>query len=275
MTPEEQADVLKMAIQNRAEVAGQLLLFRYLDFAVEPGQVYRYRIRFRIYNPFFGSPPEWLADASVGEGEIRFTEWSEPSPPIQVETDSEYFLVDVNPGAGITSLPKASLDVFQWHADAGTLVDEEMDLLAGEAISDEVKTEVLRPVEQTFAEEEIILDTRSMLVDAMAAPSVNPDLHPDLAFTPAQARSGLGITEQALIMDRFGRLKVIDSATQQRQHKNAQAMLRMQSSEYDSLREPEEVDEDELDRAARGMTKGAFGKAKGAKRTQNPNRKGR
>lgn len=270
-SPDEQSQILKAEIQKRVKASGQLLLFRYLDFAVEPGQVYRYRVRLKVFNPFFGRDPKYLADASVGDGEVRLTQWSEPSTPVQVQTDSEYYLVDVSAGSGVSTLPKASLDVYQWHPDFGTLVNHEMDLWAGEAISAEVTTDVLRPVEEKFEAEQIKIDTKSMLVDALAAPTIDPNLHSELDIKPAQARTGLGITEQALIMDRFGRLKVIDSQTQSRAHRDAQAMLRSQTAAYENLRPNEETDEDELDRGARRRRGSDDRNDRNRRRAQNPN----
>ena len=45
-----------------AIIAGQVLLFRYLDFDVEPGNAYRYRLRLTVRNPNYNAPIEDVVD---------------------------------------------------------------------------------------------------------------------------------------------------------------------------------------------------------------------
>ncbi len=59
-------------------------LFRYVDFDVEPGQQWRYRVRLEVVNPLFGVPAERLADPESSKGRTRRTPWSEPSDPASV-----------------------------------------------------------------------------------------------------------------------------------------------------------------------------------------------
>ena len=58
----------------------ELLLFRFFDFHVVPGNAYRYRVRLKLKNPNFGRDPAKLLDASLREGRFRHTPWSRPRP---------------------------------------------------------------------------------------------------------------------------------------------------------------------------------------------------
>jgi hypothetical protein len=66
---------------KREESTDKYLLLRYFDVDVEPGRLYRYRIRLTNLNPAFAEndvPPE------VSEGEQRQSPWSDPSPVVTV-----------------------------------------------------------------------------------------------------------------------------------------------------------------------------------------------
>ena len=57
------------------------LLFRYLDFDIEPGTYYRYRVRLKIANPLYDSQ---TTNPFLSAGETRATPWSRPSPSVFV-----------------------------------------------------------------------------------------------------------------------------------------------------------------------------------------------
>ncbi len=63
----------------------EMLLFRFLDFSVAPGNAYRYRLRLKLQNPNFKRDPAELLDVSTREGRFRFTPWSDPSTPAVVQ----------------------------------------------------------------------------------------------------------------------------------------------------------------------------------------------
>jgi hypothetical protein len=55
---------------------GNLLLFRYFDFDVQPGYAYRYRVKLKLMNPNYERPVNEVMDPAYAEGESR---WSPPS----------------------------------------------------------------------------------------------------------------------------------------------------------------------------------------------------
>src|SRR5690606_30372569 len=137
----------------RASVEGELLLFRYLDFSVDPGKTYRYRVRFVLNNPNFGKR---IADAGgfqhVVEGETRVTPWSNETAPVRVAEEVRYFLADVREQNGRV-LPTARMDVFQWDTEHGTTMNDVFEVKMGQRISDEVETTVIDPAQQLYEQQ--------------------------------------------------------------------------------------------------------------------------
>ena len=46
---------------------GRLLLFRYFDFSIEPGNAYRYRVKLKMRNPNYLRGYDEVVDQSVAE----------------------------------------------------------------------------------------------------------------------------------------------------------------------------------------------------------------
>ncbi len=209
---DEERKRLEELIRNREKnPAGNLLLFRYLDFDVRQGQTYRYRVRLTLLNPYYGLPPEDVVSPEVAEGQLRNTEWSNPTEPATIPEDADYFVAKVEaekPGV----IPNARVDLFQWSSDSGTIVNAALKTLVGQYISGSVKTHVLRPVPETFELENFAFATDDVLVDVSPRPTIDRSLHSDLNI-PQDAKEIPGLTEQALVMNRFGELVTIDPSS--------------------------------------------------------------
>ena len=154
-------------IKERATAGGELLLFRYLDFNVDPGKTYRYRVRLELKNPNYGRP---LAAAGglphVVEGETRPTPWSEPTAPVTIEQTVKYFLTRIEPPR--TRLyPEARMNVFQYDQDAGTTVQQEMEVAFGQHVGGKTKAKKADPTEGTFAETDHVFRSNDVLIDAV------------------------------------------------------------------------------------------------------------
>jgi hypothetical protein len=67
------------------------LLFRFLDFNVEPTKHYRYRVKLIIANPNYKLDQSHLETPELAQGETRETEWSKPSDPVFVPVLEHYF----------------------------------------------------------------------------------------------------------------------------------------------------------------------------------------
>lgn len=107
------------------------LLFRYLDFDVQSGYAYRYRVRLKFHNPNFEAPPELLggADPSIANGQERESPWSNTSNPQIVPQTTNYFLEDVGRDPyreeklrQNEAIPAAMVSIFDWDTKYGSVV---------------------------------------------------------------------------------------------------------------------------------------------------------
>ena len=188
------------------------LLFRYFDFTVTPGNAYRYRVRLVLRNPNYTRPVEELVDASVAEGDVRMTPWSEPTTPSVIPEEQKVFLAKIDKGRPESGVaPVVNMDIVQWFADAGTNIAVKLEKLQlGQFVGGRAKTEVLRP-EMSLKEEEIPVFTGSILADIATAPLTELDAaeHADLKVDAKKLKQ-LGTVDKALLVDRFGHLLALD-----------------------------------------------------------------
>ncbi|RMF91558.1 MAG: hypothetical protein D6741_15985 [Planctomycetota bacterium] len=118
-------------------------LFRFVDYKVEPGRKYRYRVKLYLVNPNANVDPRFLEDESLAEKKWLETEWSEPSPPIAVPYDADILAGAAKPGRIPYSGPKATVGVTVFDPEDGsTAFHEFADLDRGTVVNflaDEVK----------------------------------------------------------------------------------------------------------------------------------------
>ena len=197
-------------IKDQVDAAGNLVLFRYIDFDIEPGKSYQYRVRLVLRNPNYGVPVDQVNTPSVVEGQIRETPESDPSNVATVAEDYAYFLSMVRPPRGSAS-EIAEMLVYEWFDESGTLIKGKLAMELGDYIGGKQKTYVLRPDQMTFEEEDdVLFKSNDLLIDAMFVGRLDRNLHSDLKAPADLSRHESGITPEALVLDREGRLKEID-----------------------------------------------------------------
>lgn len=217
-----------------------LLLFRFFDFSVVPGNAYTYRVRLKLLNPNYDRDIGELEDPAYREGRFRFTPWSEPSNPTFVQDETEMFLAKVDDRRGV------DLDVYQWMPETGTYVKgpfkklQRGDRVAAIGIEDsrgnkvgQLETDVLRPVEMTFMTEEIDYVTSNTLVDFEHHTPMNPEDHPDLELGGRRLKLAL---DEALTVNQFGELVLLDSATQEARYQAIEARQKQQEELWSHLK---------------------------------------
>jgi hypothetical protein len=203
---DERGRALREYIKDRVQADGELLLFRYIDFAVEPGKTYRYRVRLVLNNPNYGRlPSEANGEAQVVEGETRTTEWCDPTKPVTIERDVYYFVKDVDAKKG-----KTRVSVYQWDTKLGTTVSADLDLYPGQHVAGVAKTRVIDPAKNTNEEKEYTFKSSDVFVDARPDIALDRTLHKDLKIPPGSTNEAL-LPEELLVVDsNTGELSVID-----------------------------------------------------------------
>ncbi len=235
-------------LQVKISAAGNLLLFRYFDFSVEPGNAYRYRVQFELMNPNYNRPVEQLENPESRDGATRLTPWSEPTEPVYIEEDADYFVAAVDEGRGRNS-PTANIDIYQWYADAGTFINKELKVGFGQFVGGKAKTDVLRPAPETWDDEVVDFSTGDVLVDASPDVRVDTDMHADLKL-PGSARGKVGVVDEAIVVNEFGELVNLNPRSRGAAHEAIRRIYEMERRPYEFIKNRVEAEQDALEAAA-------------------------
>ena len=186
-----------------------LLLFRYFDFEVEPGECYRYRIQLVIRNP--SHEETFVSTPEVANGETRSSKWSEPSSPAAVPKDIEYALVKVQKKAGRRE--GAALNVVQVDTAVGTLISDTLPLTYGQYVGGTKKSTHLNIAVPSLDEEDVTFNSKEILVDSIGGPVLSSTAIQELGLSGKQAQKyGDGSPlDQAITLNRFGELIPLDA----------------------------------------------------------------
>lgn len=202
----ERNKALAEYIKKSVTAEGELLLFRYLDFNVDPGKTYRYRVRLVLNNPNFGHlTSEANGEASVVAGETRETDWSDVTKPVTIERDVAYFVKDVD-----LRRNKTLVSVYEWDTKLGTTVHGDIDLYPGQHITGKAKTNVIDPAKSVAEVKEYTFKSPDVFVDTHSDVALDRNLHKDLRL-PGGSNGEALLPEEALVVQAAtGELAVID-----------------------------------------------------------------
>lgn len=226
-----------MVAQVGANAAGYLMLFRYLDFDVNPGEAYRYRVQLEFANPNYGMPLDKIKEASVAEGETRLTEWSQPSAPVVVKSDSNLFLTEVDKRPRAKG--EAKIQAYQWDPSLGTYIDSKMVARFGQFLGGLASSVRLDLGVPSFEEKQILFASKDFLLDTALPPAIVPADNPDLNLPvdSKQSKDVLGIPSEAIVLDEYGQLKVLDSITQQPLEKEISKKVEAERKPWEYLKD--------------------------------------
>lgn len=268
---DERGKALRDYIQTRVRVDGELLLFRYIDFAVEPGKTYRYRVRLVLNNPNYGRlPSEANGQPVVVEGETRTTEWSNPTKPVTIERDVYYFVKDVDAKRG-----KTRVSVFQWDTKLGTTVNADLDLYPGQHVAGSVKARVIDPAKNTDEEKPYSFKSSDVFVDNHADMALDRTLHKDLKIPPGSTNEAQ-LPEELLVVDsNTGELAVIDPVRLGAEQKRLEDHVKRQYTAFEVTKAaPMEMESGyDMYAGVYGDSEGTTGgkkPAKGKQKSRNP-----
>lgn len=223
-------------MMGTAETEADLLLFRYFDFDVEPGECYRYRVRLITKNPSFGET--FVNGQNVAEGEMRESPWSVPSTATAVDKDVEYALLKASEKGGRRD--GADLEVVQFDPTTGTLISDKFKVLFGAYVGAEKrKTPHLNLAVPSFDDEEISFRSQDVLLDSAAAPNLSESVKKDLNLSPKKLRelSKQGELDLAVTVNRFGEIVDLD-ADSNSDIKPALTRVKEEREPYKDLKEP-------------------------------------
>lgn len=175
-----------------APTAPKQLLFRFLDFDVEPGKIYRYQVKLIVQNPNFNLDQAHLEKPELALRETRDTPWSEPSPPLQVPFVDRYYADDVK-GAGGDLEPLQTVTVKWWfpHLASEGFIKFEGLMRGAKLSAGDVKISYAAPGTRAAAVANQPFDSGAMLLDfSWERPDARlkgPSDSPRLVNRPAEA----------------------------------------------------------------------------------------
>jgi len=246
-------------IQSRISAEGELLLFRYLDFNVEPGKFYRYRVRLVLTNPNFGRHLQEAGGvAHVVEGDTRTTPWSGVTEPAYIEEDYRYFVTDVVE-SNRRVLPSAKFDVYEWNPKFGTFINSPLEVRMGQPISDEVKTKVIDPAKGTNEEQSYKFVSSDYFVDASPEIRLEDALHEKaddgkVVKFPVGSRGKMPIPPKTLVSRSTDQLVSMSPSLNRKDHDAMKSYLKLQEGFFEYLKAPKESETSPLDELGLGST---------------------
>jgi hypothetical protein len=270
---------------DRLVASVQYLLFRYLDFDVEPGMAYRYRVRLQLRNPNFDLSPEELgsAEPEIAKGDERGTPWSNISNPEVVPSTVNFYLkhVDREPYTeekvrNNTSKSVAQLSMFDWDTKLGTVINDVLNIWSiGAFVGDEKKRDTLKldlAAGVLDKDKDFKFSTMNVLLDVEADVEVDIAQHPDLKLAGADKRgvARVGLVPEALVATESGEIELLDPYSERDEE---QKWLRQKERERDGYVEGKpKTPSNRLDALAAKDADKADDKADKKKRRRNPRR---
>lgn len=190
----------------------QLLLFRYFDFTVEPGDCYRYRVQLSLRNPNYERSLSQVRNGSIPLGETRETPFCLASVPVAIEQDTRYYLIRAGRSRNLTRT-EAEFNIFQWDPQFGTTAGAQLKVAAGQRIGGKAKTQRLNAARSRLDLDEVVFASADILLDSFRSPRLDPteNNHPGWDVKRWKESADRGTFDQIVIMDRFGTLSGIDS----------------------------------------------------------------
>ncbi|HUG20662.1 MAG TPA: hypothetical protein VMM56_16860 [Planctomycetaceae bacterium] len=255
----------------RSAAAGRLMLFRYFDFDVEPGRVYRYQVRIKYKNPNFGKPIELLASPELADAQSLFSDWSEPTPPVAIRPKAKYYLTKVDYDSARAEYV-ANLSVYQWQQETGTIVSQTLQTEVGDQIGAQFKAKVVNPLEETYESASVSIATGDYLVDLFPSSELKvASSLPDLGKVPSVA-----LHDTTVVLNNQGNLKSLDPLSRDADRRDEAKMLRLQNEILGKSYEEKAKKADELLQLGEGsMSMGEEGYGGGRARSSSSSRRRR
>ena len=200
---------------TRATADNRLLLVRFMDFTVERGNTYQYRVRLEMLNPNYNHPIDELEDPAVGVEPTLVSEWSEPTPPVFVALGHHTYLTEISGRRG--EHESVGMTVYTDSTETGLPVMGGIKVFMGLPVSGQERLEVVDLTTNQLESREITLATDELLSAAEVVGRLSTSDHPDL-----KAIMGvLGprpIPDQICVLDSNGslRLRSVGDSGQQR-----------------------------------------------------------
>ena len=197
------------AVLNKANATAEnrLLLVRFMDFTVDRGYQYEYRVRLVLFNPNFDHRVDELEDPSLAIEPELLSDWSEVSPSIKVPVAYRTYAekVDARPGRPETVL----MNVYTDTTETGLPIIGMIKTMVGLPVAGQRLMKVVDLRKDSLTTEDVVLATEDVLGDAESLGRLSTQDHPELAGILRQLPRGASlIQDQVTLIQEDGSLGI-------------------------------------------------------------------
>lgn len=191
----------KLLDETTATADQRLLLVRFMDFTVQRGYDYKYRVRLEMTNPNFRHPLDELEDPAIGAEPSLLSDWSQPSPAVHIPVAHHAYLAGVEARNG--NPEKANISIYTDTTKTGMPLMGDIKVLMGLPIAGKRSLEVVDLTTEVLEEKEVIIGTSDVLAGAEAFGRISTTDNPRLKgmFTAREP-----IPDEIAIVDSTGRI---------------------------------------------------------------------
>lgn len=192
--------------ETKATADHRLLLVRFMDFTIERGFAYQYRVRLEMKNPNYNHPLDELVDPALSVEPTLFSEWSEATPETFVPVAHRTYLTGVDARDGIPE--KVGISVYTDTTDTGMPVMGSLkSVMMGLPIAGKENIEIVDLTTEEVAQREVSLRTNELLTAAQEMPRVSTSDHEHAALKAAISQMrGRVVPDQVCVVDGDGGL---------------------------------------------------------------------
>lgn len=130
------------------------------DDAVEPGKIYRYRMRVGVFNPIAGTNQFYKQDEAIKNKVVLWSEFSDTTESVAIPGVQYFFPVEIQEAAKTVTIEVATYALGYWYA-------KDFMVRIGEAIGKEMGSEANNNVSGIIVPQTINYSTGAVLVDVV------------------------------------------------------------------------------------------------------------
>ncbi len=168
MAIQREAGRIGLAPTFEMDTIPEHVLFRFVDFNVEPGKRYTYRVKWVLANPNYKIPGQFLKNSDSAKPETLETPWSDPSPPVIVPHPTDVLAAGMKTrkGAAKTEKPLPHVMLETFDKASGLQVGTEMLAERGGLLNTVAKVDIDDPsTRQIHTLDAVKFETNAVVLD--------------------------------------------------------------------------------------------------------------
>ena len=195
-----EADKKNFLDKANATAENRLLLVRFMDFTVDRGNQYEYRVRLVMRNPNLNIGLDQLEDPSMGTEPELLSAWSEVSPAIGVPAAYRTYAekVDARPGRPENIV----MSIYTDTTETGLPVLASVKTAMGLPVAGKKLMKVVDLRNESLTTKDVLLATEAVLGDAESLERISSSDHPELADILRKLERGQSLIQNQVTLIR-------------------------------------------------------------------------